>query len=162
MFIEILQNTPLYVYWMFISLLAVGFLQRKTRILSVKRALGVPILLSFLSILGFYFDFSFSLLSLTFFLIAFALLFLISLKYQKSSHIQFSKQKQIFTIEGSFIPLLMMMLVFFTKYLVGVLSALESELLSNFYFIASISFAYGLFFCSFFLRFYVLYKKLKS
>lgn len=162
MIIEILQNTPLYVYWMFFSLLAVGFIQRKTRILSVKRALAVPLFLVMLSILGFYFDFNFSFISLVFFLSAFTLTFFISKKYKKSSHVKYCKENKTFTIEGSFIPLVMMMLVFFTKYFVGVLSALESELLSNSYFIAILSSFYGLFAVSFFLRFYVLYKKLKA
>ncbi len=162
MFIEILQHTPLYIYWMFFSLLFVGLLQKKTRTLGIKRALGIPILLFFLSFYGFYIDFSLSFLSISFYLLSFSLMFLISQKYRTSSHIRFFKNDKTFIIEGSFIPLLVMMLVFFTKYFLAVVLIKNPSSFENIYFISIFSFAYGLFTSIFFLRFFILFKKMRD
>jgi hypothetical protein len=50
-----------------------------------------------------------------------------------------------YKIIGSWVPLTLMMAIFFTKYVIGVLSALNPTLLENTIVIYSCSFIYGVF-----------------
>jgi len=56
----------------------------------------------------------------------------------------------------------MMMLLFWVKYTVGAVTALELEILHNTSFIGIFSLLYGLFTGTYLLRFYVLAKKIKD
>ena len=165
MILDILINTPFYIYWMFFSLIAVGYMQSKTRRLGIRRALIMPVLLCFLSFLGFLLDFGLTFLSSFFYFIGLCLGLYLALflnqKYSLSKQIQYSSLKRSFVIQGSFIPLTMMMFVFFIKYFVGVVSAINLERLKEEEFIMLFSLLYGLFSALFFMRFYVLYQKSK-
>ncbi len=163
MILDILINTPFYIYWMFFSLIAVGYMQSKTRKLGIRRALIMPILLCSLSFLGFLLDFGLTFLSSFFYFLGFCLglylAILLNKKFSIMQQIQYSFSKRSFVIQGSFIPLSMMMFVFFIKYFVGVITVINQELLLQKEFIMFFCILYGLFSALFFMRFYVLYKK---
>lgn len=164
--IDILLNTPLYVYWMFISLLIVGLMQKKTRNVTKTRALSIPIILILLSIGGFFVDFEVNIIGILFctlgFLFSSSLILFLNKKYNIFVSIIYSFSKKQFIIKGSYIPLTLFMLVFFVKYFVGLIKATNLELFNDIFFILFFSFTYGLFIGIFFMRLYVLLEKSKK
>lgn len=159
MLIELLTHTPLYVYWIFFSLLFVGISQTKTRQTGLKRGIVIPLILIVVSLYAIVSDFGITLLSSSFWLCG--IIFIVMLHKMLRSHeqVEYSSLTQIFTIGGSYKPLLMMMILFFTKYTVGLAMALESPALNNPIFISSVCLLYGTFSGMYFIRFFVLVNK---
>ena len=164
--IDIFLNTPLYIYWMFFSLLIVGLMQKKTRKVNRTRALCIPSILILLSIWGFIIDFKISIIGILFCLIGFlfssTFILFLNKKYNIFFSILYSFNKKEFTIKGSYIPLTLFMLVFFVKYFVGVIKITNIELFNNIFFLLFFSFTYGIFIGIFFMRLYVLLQKSKK
>jgi len=162
MLIDLLFNTPFYVYWIFFSLLFVGISQLKTRTVGVRRALIIPVVLIVLSIYGLTSDFGITLLSTFIWILGMISALILNSLIKKKKEITYFKETKTFMIAGSLIPITMMMLLFFVKYTVGIVTALELEVLYNSSFIGIFSLLYGLFTGTYLLRFYVLIKKLKD
>jgi len=162
MLIHFLINTPFYVYWIFFSLLFVGISQLKTRNVGLKRALIIPIILILLSIYGLTHDFGITFFSTSIWIVGMISAGILNTMIKKKKEIIYLKETKTFMIAGSFIPLTMMMLLFWVKYTVGAVSALELTVLHNSSFIGIFSLLYGLFTGTYLLRFYVLIKKIKD
>ncbi len=162
MIINFLLNTPFYVYWIFFSLLFVGISQLKTRSVGLRRALIIPIILILLSIYGLTHDFGITFFSTSIWIVGMISAVILNTMIKKKKEIIYLKESKTFTIAGSFIPLSMMMLLFWVKYTVGAVTALELEILHNSSFIGIFSLLYGLFTGTYLLRFYVLIKKIKD
>ena len=153
---QIITNTPLWVFVLFFFLLALGLMQVKDREITFKKAMILPFVMLFLSFLGLLSAFGITFYSLSFWLLGICLgVYLnILLKFPRNSI--FNKNENLFFIKGSFIPLFLIMSIFFTKYFVGVVTAMQLEFLTQIWFIFIISFLYGLFSGMFFGRFFVL------
>ena len=162
MLIELLSNTPFYVYWIFFSLLYVGISQIKKREVGLKRALGIPFVLIFLSIYAIMHDFGLNFFSLSIWVSGIFLIVILDRKVKSQKDVQYTPLTKIFIIGGSYIPLFMFMLLFFTKYTVGIVTEINSPILHNSLFIASASFLYGTFSGMYLIRFVVLLNKMKS
>jgi len=162
MIINFLLNTPFYVYWIFFSLLFVGISQLKTRSVGLRRALIIPIILILLSLYGLTHDFGITFFSTSIWIVGMISAVILNTMIKKKKEIIYLKESKTFTIAGSFIPLSMMMLLFWVKYTVGAVTALELEILYNSSFIGIFSLLYGLFTGTYLLRFYVLIKKIKD
>lgn len=162
MILSILTNTPLYVYWIFFSLVFVGISQIKTRHIGLKRALIIPIVLVFLSIFGVLFAFGITFLSLS--LWAFGLFLGVTLNkiLKKEREVTYCFENKIFTIEGSFMPLITFMIIFFTKYTIGVITAMNLDILHTAYFIIIVSLLYGIFTGLYLVRLLVFIRKMKQ
>lgn len=162
MLIELLSNTPLYVYWIFFSLLFVGLSQTKTRNVGLKRAVLIPLILILFSIYAIINDFGINLLSMSIWIGGIILVLGLNKSVKSQKEVYYSNETKIFIIEGSFLPLFMMMLLFFTKYSVGIVSINDDVLFHTNLFISIASFFYGIFTGMYLLRFLVLIQKLKS
>jgi len=162
MLINFLTNTPFYVYWIFFSLLFVGISQLKTRSVGLKRALIIPLILILLSLYGLTHDFGVTFFSTSIWIAGMISSVILNTMIKKKKEIIYFKETKTFMIAGSFIPLSMMMLLFWVKYTVGAVTALELEILHNTSFIGIFSLLYGLFTGTYLLRFYVLAKKIKD
>jgi len=162
MIINILTNTPFYVYWIFFSLLFVGISQIKTRQVGVRRAILIPLVLILLSVYAITHDFGLNLFSLFIWICGIAFIFVLDRRVKSQKQIQYSSDNKIFIIGGSYFPLFMMMLLFFTKYTVGVVTALDSALLHTSLFIGVISLLYGIFSGMYLIRFFVLLGKYRK
>jgi hypothetical protein len=76
---------------------------------------------------------------------------LISFKYFRDDRIRFVQASGSFFIPGSWTPFLVIMAIFFTKYVFAVMRASNAEMVSTSTFVATLSLAYGCFsgyFCS--------------
>lgn len=155
-------NIPFYIYLMFFTFIFVGLSQRKKRQVSEKQAIFVPFLLIFLSIYAILYDFGISLIPTSSWLLAIAFVFIVNAFVKSEKEVYYCLDSRVFTIEGSNLPLFMMMLLFFTKYFVGVMFLNELPIVDTLLFITVSSFLYGVFTGMYLLRFLILMGKLKK
>lgn len=162
--IQIFQYTPIWVFILFFFLLYLGFSQTKDKTSSIKKAIILPIVMLFISLIGLINAFGLDIKSLFFYTIGTILGIFIAILFKLPRNSTFIIEKDIFFIKGSFIPFLLILAIFFLKYFVGVVTARELDFINSFTFIFTISFLYGLFCGIFFGRLFVLLevKKLKG
>ena len=160
MLTEIITRTPIWVFVLFFFLVFLGLSQVKDRRISFPRVMILPIVMLFLSIAGVISAFGLSLVSIFTYLFSLSLgiIFNIMLKLPRNS--EFLEEEKQFFIKGSFIPLFLIMCIFFTKYFVGVVTAKELDFIFSIYFISTISFLYGFFSGIFIGRVFILKKML--
>ncbi|NMM41697.1 DUF6622 family protein [Pseudoalteromonas arctica] len=145
MIIEILAHTPKWVFGLFIFLAVLGFQQSKERTVKKYLILPLPIGMVFLSYFGVSSSFGLSLTPIGLWFFALACVAILVAKYLPVKDVQFNVETESFNITGSWIPFVLMMAIFFTKYFVGVLNALQPTVVSNPVFIIVCSLIYGAF-----------------
>jgi hypothetical protein len=123
--VGILKHTPLWVFGLFFGLAYVGYLQSKARLVSRHRLAVLPLAMLCLSFLGVWSSFGANLTAFGSW--AFALLAVVtfSLALAPPRGVSYSAQSKLFMVPGSWIPLALMMCIFFTKYAVAVARAVN-------------------------------------
>jgi hypothetical protein len=142
---EIIQHTPTWVFILFFALLALGFKQSKPRVVRVSTVFILPAAMVIFSFFGMYSVFGMPLLALALWTVSLLLLAAIGLKLQSPALVTYSKTDQQLTIPGSWVPLCLMMAIFFTKYVVGVAVARDLPIVQQQIFLVVISSLYGAF-----------------
>ena len=157
---QIITNTPIWVFVLFFFLVFLGLSQVKDREIPLKRVFILPLIMFLLSLVGVFLAFGIDLISFSFYLLAFIFGIILNIALKLPRNCIYIKEKKVFFIKGSFIPLFLIMAIFFTKYFVGIVSAKGLSFIASYYYIISISFLYGFFSGIFFGRIFVL-KSLK-
>lgn len=144
MFTEILKHTPTWVFVLFLVLLAVGYLQSKTRAVNRNVVAVLPLAMLALSFYGVLSAFGTSPLSIIAWLLGVAAAVALGVKIGMPRGVNFSMQTQLFSVPGSWLPLILMMTIFFTKYTVNVMLARHLSIATGLFFVELVSFCYGL------------------
>lgn len=152
MFIEILKHTPIWVFCLFFILLAIGFTQSKARTADKGRILILPCAMLGLSFYGVISAFGPIYSGLLAWFIGITIASWLGLKLAILKGVTYSDENQAFLIPGSWVPLVLMMAIFFTKYAVGVVLALQLTIVQHAEFITVVSCLYGCFSGLFFSR----------
>lgn len=160
--LQILQHTPIWVFGLFIGLVFLGYTQTKTRLLSVKRLIIFPIIMLCLSALGIASSFGVHLLSFAIWLCGIALAFVINYWIASPRGAQYLTDERVFSVPGSWLPMVLIMVIFFTKYVVGVLLALHPETVHARTFVVSACLLFGLSSGFFFARAFYVYQTSKK
>jgi hypothetical protein len=143
MFIQILKHTPIWVFVLFVGLFAYGVSQRQTRLMSRYRLGMLPVVMLALSVTGVYSAFGLSLLVIVAWLAGLGLAVGTGLAFGSRRGVSYSSELDLFHVPGSWVPLLLMMLIFFTKYAVGISLARQLPFAQTAWFGDTISFVYG-------------------
>lgn len=143
MLIEILKRTPPWVFVLFFVLLAAGYSQSKTRTVSRAQVSILPAAMLALSLYGVFSAFGFAPVGLAGWLTGAAAAVWLGLALMVPRGVCYSEATKLFSIPGSWLPLALMMAIFFTKYAVGVSLARGLPLAGTSAFIGFISIAYG-------------------
>ncbi len=143
MLIQIITRTPVWVWGLLLLLIYFGILQSKRRELPKRRIAILPIVMISLSLAGILSAFGANWIGLAGWLIALVLVVLISQQIKPNSHITFSPTTQKFSVPGSWLPLYLMMAIFFTKFIVSVSLAIRPDFSKMTAFIFASSFIYG-------------------
>jgi hypothetical protein len=143
--IEILKYTPKWVFGLLIFLIILGFKQSKDREVKKLMILPLPVGMAFLSFFGAYSSFGLVALPIGLWFIALAGISYVVAKYYPVKGVSYDLAKERFFIPGSWLPLQLMMAIFFTKYVVGILNALQPSIIVSTSFVISISLVYGIF-----------------
>jgi hypothetical protein len=145
MIIEILSHTPRWVFGLFFGLVYLGFVQSKIREVSITRLILLPLAMFMLSLYGVFTAFNSNPLGLACWLIAVCVGVATAMRLSDAKRVIYSSAAQTFTVPGSWLPLSLMMAIFFTKYAVGFSLAQHPELMVQVIFVGIASAAYGIF-----------------
>ena len=145
MVIEVLRHTPTWVYILFVALLILGYLQSKDRTSNRLKVLILPIVMSAFSFhslqTAFGSELSVMLSAVVGLLIAFSLV----RRSGQPKGVNYLAESQQFSIPGSWVPLVLIMAIFFTKYFVGITIGMKLPLGQMPLFIHGVCFGYGVF-----------------
>jgi hypothetical protein len=142
--IQILKHTPLWVFGLFLGLAYAGYLQSRARFVSRYRLAILPIAMLGLSFLGVWSSFGPNLTAFAAWTCALLAVVACGLVLAPPRGVSYSPASRLFTIPGSWVPLALMMCIFFTKYAVAVARAISPDASSSIALIAVICTIYGL------------------
>ncbi|MDP3479623.1 MAG: hypothetical protein Q8R88_07610 [Desulfoprunum sp.] len=145
MLIEILKRTPSWVFILFFVLVTLGYFQSKERTISRGRVSILPVIMIGLSFSGVLSAFGFASAGIASWLSGSAIAVVFGIFLASPNGVTFSPESQSFSVPGSWLPLALMMALFFTKYVVGVILARHLPVAGELVFVGSISLCYGFF-----------------
>lgn len=149
MLLQILTQTPKWVFFVFVALLWLGCSQMIMREVRLGRVLGVAVGMAAFSLYGTLAAFGASGRTLPLVLGAWlagaALAFAWTRSRQVPADTRYDSARHIFAMPGSALPLALMMGIFLTKYAVAVAVALDPALAAGPRFALGVSTLYGLF-----------------
>jgi len=152
MILQILQRTPPWVFALFLALLALGLAQRRPRELGRTRVALMPAIFLPLSAWGVWGAFGPSGFAYGGWIAGVGAALLLNHYTRLPRQVSYSEDARLFRVEGSWIPLAMMMAIFFTRYAIAVATAMQPALGGQPAFAAAVGSAYGLFSGSFLAR----------
>ena len=144
MLLQILERTPSWVFVLFAVLVVLGAMQRRTRELGRARVAILPAAFLLLSLWGVWNAFGPAPLAFACWLAAVCTSVLLNRFARLPRQVAYSPSTRRFRVAGSWLPLAMMMAIFFTRYAIAVVTAMQPDVKSMPEFAAAVGFAYGL------------------
>lgn len=144
MILEILKRTPIWVWPLFLLLLYLGFAQTRTRTVGTARLAILPVLMPALSFFGLVSVFGSNAIALACWLAALLLTAASMRAIGAPRGVTYSPDSRTFIVPGSWWPLALIMVIFFTRYAVAVALARNASLAHLGMFTVLVSAAYGL------------------
>ena len=142
---QILVNTPVWVGGLLAVLLVLGFSQTRNRSVGVTRVALLPLVMSVLSLYSIMSTFGASALVLGIWLATTFVIMLLVMQLPLSDQASYDAASRQFQLPGSWIPMVLILGIFMTKYVVGVSVALHPDLKSHSNFSLAIVVLYGVF-----------------
>ncbi|MDM0046486.1 hypothetical protein QTH91_18490 [Variovorax dokdonensis] len=152
MLLQILSHTPEWVFGLFALLVWLGARQLREGTVGLMRVSLMPLAMIGLSLYGVWSAFGNSPMALVGWAAAAAVATMATQAIALPAVTRFDAATRSFRMAGSAVPLVLMMGIFFTKYVVGVLMAMHPELTHQASFAVGISTLYGAFSGMFFGR----------
>lgn len=145
MITQILIHTPLWVYGLFIVLVAFGLQQTRSRNVNAVLAYSLPLGMIALSLAGINSSFGIKPAPIAMWAIGLLIVTVIGFKRFRDDRVTFTRSSRSFFIPGSWTPFFVIMAIFFTKYVFAVIQAFDAEVVTTKAFVAALSLAYGCF-----------------
>ncbi|CAN5760543.1 hypothetical protein BH11PSE12_BH11PSE12_22450 [soil metagenome] len=142
---QILLNTPRWVWFLLVALVWLGLSQSRTRKVSLQRVTVMSLAMVGLSLYGTVTAFGADVPVMLVWLLACALMMALVLRRRLAAATCYDANVRCFTVAGSWVPLILMMAIFMTKYLVGALGAMNPALLHEARFMLGFAALYGIF-----------------
>jgi hypothetical protein len=142
--VQVLSNTPTWVFALFFGLLALGLMQTRTRRVGRIPAFILPAGMITLSLAGINSSFGLRPVPLTSWAIALALAALLGYSKFRDKRVEYDATATQFLVPGSWMPLFVIMAIFFAKYTYAVMHAFNAEVVSAPLFVTALSGIYGL------------------
>ena len=142
---QILTHTPLWVFGLFFGLVYLGYLQSRTRQVARGRLIVLPIAMLAWSLYSVWSTFDAHLTALAAWICVWVAVVTIGLARGPSRSASYDAKTAQFTVAGSWLPLALMMGIFFFKYAVAVAHAVKPGVLDTTTAVAVVSATYGLF-----------------
>lgn len=145
MILQILQRTPPWVFVLFVMLLVLGVMQTRARDLGRARVALMPAIFLPLSVFGVWSAFGPEPLAFGAWLAGVGAAVLLNRYARVPRQVRYAPETRRFHVAGSWIPLAMMMAIFFTRYAIAIATAMQPALKTTPAFAAAVGAAYGLF-----------------
>lgn len=143
MIIEILKRTPPWVFVLFFVLLAYGYSQSKSRTVSRSGIAVLLVVMIVLSLFGLLSAFGVAPVGLVSWGIGVGVSVWLGSVLAVPRGVTYSIEAQSFFVPGSWLPLSLMMAIFFIKYAVGVTLARQLPVANTLIFSSLVSISYG-------------------
>lgn len=148
---EIILKTPVWVFILFVLLLILGYAQSKDRTLSYPRALMMPYSMFLFSLYGVLVSFGWN-YTLILWIIGIGMGIYLGMRLGIVHAMVYVPTNQTLIIKGSWFWCVLILLLFFIKYSVGVMLARQFDIIEMVSFRMSISAVYGMLSGLFFAR----------
>ena len=145
MLTQILMNTPIWVWGLLAGLIFLGYSQSRDRVVGLQRTMLMPVVMVALSVLGTVSAFGASPTVLGVWLVTAALVASFIMLRPVPASTRFDSASKQYAIPGSWLPMLIILAIFLTKYAVGVSLAMRPSLAHDDVFPLVIGVLYGLF-----------------
>jgi hypothetical protein len=142
--VQIISNTPAWVFVLFFVLLVFGLMQTRTRTVGKIPALLLPAGMIVLSLAGIESSFGLMLVPLASWAIALSIAALVGYALFRDKGVEYDSTTKKFFVPGSWVPLGVITAIFFAKYAYAVMHALSADVISAPLFILFLSAVYGL------------------
>lgn len=142
---RILTHTPLWVFGLLLGLVYLGYLQSRTRQVSRGRLIVLPIAMLAWSLYSVWSTFDAHVTALAAWACAWLAAVAIALVRVPSRRASYDAATRQFTVAGSWVPLTLMMGIFFFKYAVTVVHATNPGVLGTTTAVVVVAGTYGLF-----------------
>jgi len=142
--LQILANTPAWVFALFFFLLGLGLVQTRTRAVRRLPALILPGGMVVLSLAGINSSFGLKPLPLLCWASALVIASLVGHYVFRDAGVKYNATTQAFVVPGSWVPLTVIMAIFFAKYVYAVMHAFNAAVLNTTPLIVALSAIYGL------------------
>jgi hypothetical protein len=143
MFLNILQHTPIWVWVVFVAIVLLGLQQTRTRDVSIARATILPVVMIVLSLSGVLGAFAHVPLAWAAWAAGVGLSLLSASEVVAVRGASRSTQPGHLRIPGSFVPVVLILAVFITKYAAGIALAMKPTLAANTGVAVALSLVYG-------------------
>jgi hypothetical protein len=144
MIVQILSNTPTWVFALFVVLLALGLMQTRTRTVRKLPALLLPLGMIALSLAGINSSFGLKPVPVTVWAVSLAVAAAVGYALFRDKRVQYHAAAARFSLPGSWVPLAVIMAIFFAKYVYAVMHGFNAGIISTTPFIAALSAVYGM------------------
>jgi len=141
--LQIITHTPKWVFALLIGLIILGLLQVRTRQVRIPVAFILPAVMFLLSISGVIGYIGWKLPALLGWLLGLGLVTLVCIRFLNRNNVSFDSTTNKFIVKGSWIPLLVILGIFITRYWLGVATAMNFDILQRPYFYETLSFTLG-------------------
>ena len=145
MITQILTHTPLWVSALFVGLVYLGYVQSRTRTVSRNRLVVLPVAMLAWSLYSVWSTFDAHLAAFAAWACAWGAVVAIGLARGPSRRASYDAETARFTVAGSWVPLALMMGIFFFKYAVAVAHAVKPGLLDTTAVVVVVAGTYGIF-----------------
>lgn len=142
---QILSHTPIWVFGLFFGLVYLGYVQSRTRQVSRNRLIVLPVAMLAWSLYSVWSTFDAHVTALAAWACAWAAMVAIGLARGPSRSASYDAATAQFTVAGSWLPLALMMGIFFFKYAVAVAHAVKPGVLDATTAVVVVSGTYGVF-----------------
>lgn len=143
MLVEILRHTPRWVFVLFGVLLVLGYLQSKDRVVGRRGVFILPLAMATLSLYGELPAFGAASVGLVAWVLGLAVALWFGVKLTIPGGATYSIETQSFSVPGSWMPISLMMAIFFLKYAVGFTMARQFPITKEAGFITVVSLSFG-------------------
>jgi hypothetical protein len=142
---QIIRNTPVWVWALLAALVALGYSQTRSRTVALRRVVILPVAMIFLSLYGTVSAFGPSPVVLGAWLAACAALATVVVLRPAPFGTAYDSVRRHYAMPGSWLPMLVIVGIFCTKYAVGVTLAMQPAMAHNPAFATLLGMLYGLF-----------------
>lgn len=145
MLAQIIIHTPAWVWGLLIALLWLGFSQTRTRRVTLRRITVMLVAMTGLSLYGTVSAFGLSAPVLLAWLVAASALLATVMQRRLPADTGYEPEGRSFTVPGSWVPMVLILGIFLTKYIVGVELAMQPALARDGQFTLIVGALYGVF-----------------
>lgn len=145
MITQILAHTPLWVFGLFFGLVYLGYQQSRTRLVSRNRLIVLPVAMLAWSLYSVWSTFDTHVTAIVAWACAWGAVVALGLARSPLQGASCDADAKQFTVPGSWMPLGLMMGIFFFKYAVAVVHATSPGVLGTATAVVAVAGAYGLF-----------------